>query len=239
MIYFVNYLLLYIAFIAISNSVKVEMPSYHIRSHLRVGELFDQHITHVSQPTNFTLNPLVRSSPRYTAIYDNNRKIIMCTVPKVACTQWRKLMLLLARPERAQAFSNFYLGKNYTGKGKVPKWNAALNMSVNIPNVHNFDDVTVIYSLSDNLKEQYYNDRRFLKVIHVRNPLTRVLSAWLSKSKDNMDALDTHDFDNPYLWAAPFCKTFRQFVEVGCPFLFGLLKPHKHTFCMPTYHLHY
>lgn len=195
------------------------LPSYVERSHTRVSELFREHVQRTRNPSqyNMTSQNLERNkSPmpddgRYTALIDDDRKIIMCAIPKAACTQWRKLMLLLARPERAQAFRNYDIGLNYTGKGKVTKWNPSLNRSVNIPNVHNFDDVKIMQSLSYRAKQEYYSDKRYLKVIHVRNPLTRVLSAWLSKSEENR----LYPSDYPYYWAAPFCQTFREFVEVS------------------------
>lgn len=51
---------------------------------------------------------------------------------------------------------------------------------------------------------EYYNDATYLKVFHVRNPITRLLSAWLSKNAQS---------SNPLPFAMKFA-TFAAFVEV-------------------------
>jgi hypothetical protein len=187
------------------------VPSYVSSSHVRVTQLFEL----MSHPdynltTQTQLERSTQPMSRYTAIVNNERKIIMCTVPKVACTQWRTLMALLETPELAKAFFWSNLGMNYTGKGKVPLWKPALNRSVLTPNVHSFAHVKTMAELHYIERLSLYNNPRYLKVIHVRNPVTRVLSAWLSKSKENIET----GTNSPFLWAAPFRATFREFVQV-------------------------
>lgn len=176
-----------------------ELFDYYTERIKNVGSLDGMNVTF----TQFLLNNET-SRERHTAIIDDNYKIIMCSIPKVGCTQWRKLMLLLAVPEMETHFRNFEYGLNYTGPGKVAKFNPRFKRHFAIPNVHGFQDVKTMYRLSDNDKLKYYNNASYLKVVHVRNPVTRILSAWLSKNNQS---------DDRHPWAEN-CATFKEFVEV-------------------------
>ena len=122
-----------------------------------------------------------------SAILNRKHKIVMCTVPKVACTQFRKFMLLLQTPELAPEFDKFDKGVNYTGVGKISMFNVHLNQSLTVPNVHNLisNPIHIMHKQTSNVRWQIYNSPEYLKVFHVRNPITRVLSAYLSKNNDS------------------------------------------------------
>ena len=142
-----------------------------------------------------------------SAILNRKHKIVMCTVPKVACTEFRKFMLLLQTPKMAKQFDKFDKGVNYTGVGKFPLWNSKLNRSVLVPNVHNLrnNPIQIMIKQPANIRWQVYNSPEYLKVFHVRNPITRVLSAYLSKNNDSAYPMKF----------AKYNATFNDFIHVS------------------------
>ena len=131
----------------------------------------------------------------------------MCTIPKVACTEFRKFMLLLQTPEMAIEFDKFNKGINYTGVGKLGLWNTQFNQTILVPNVHNLitNPISLMHRQSSNVRYQIYNSPEYLKIFHVRNPITRVLSAYLSKNNNSAYPMDF----------AKYNATFKDFIYVS------------------------
>ncbi len=121
-----------------------------------------------------------------SAIVNDEHKLIMCTIPKIDSTSWRKVMLYLEHPE-------LYSPETLKNAGK--------------PDQHNLrnNGVKIIAQQTPAEALRYYNNPDYLKVFHTRNPMVRVLSAWISKN--NVSA-------NPIPFAANY-STFDAFVKVS------------------------
>ena len=138
------------------------------------------------------LNPK-RSGIRGTsAIINDNSHLIMCTVPKVGSSTWRKFMLYLDFPELSSERGRQEYARKY---------------GVVAPDQHNIskNGVKLMALQTPERANEYYNDPTYLKVFHCRNPITRVLSAWLSKNAQSSNPL-------PF---AMHSATFESFVDVS------------------------
>lgn len=122
-----------------------------------------------------------------SAIINDRLRLIMCTVPKIDSTTWRKTMLYLEHPE---LYAN-------------PKGG---NRTIPPPDQHNIkkNGVKIMAQQSPATAIDYYNDPRYLKLFHCRNPVVRVLSAWISKNAQS---------SNPISFAADHA-TFKEFIMV-------------------------
>lgn len=98
-------------------------------------------------------------SGHWAPIVDEEHKLIVCTITKAACTMWRKFM------RRLKGFSNWdtsdeRITHNYGGKSSGLKY---------------------LSDYSEEQAEKLMRDPSYFKAAIVRNPLTRVLSAWKDK----------------------------------------------------------
>eukprot|EP00602_Paraphysomonas_sp_CaronLab_P011491 CAMPEP_0185039020 /NCGR_PEP_ID=MMETSP1103-20130426/35403_1 /TAXON_ID=36769 /ORGANISM="Paraphysomonas bandaiensis, Strain Caron Lab Isolate" /LENGTH=210 /DNA_ID=CAMNT_0027577737 /DNA_START=104 /DNA_END=733 /DNA_ORIENTATION=+ len=137
----------------------------------------------------------------------------MCTVPKVGSSTWRKFMLYLDFPELASSSGQRKYARKY---------------GVASPDAHNIskNGVKLMALQSPQRALEYYNDKTYLKVFHVRNPVTRVLSAWLSKNAVSSNPL-------PFAMHSP---TFTHFIQNLSSSKIDLSKADghirfQHTFC--------
>jgi hypothetical protein len=78
---------------------------------------------------------------------------------------------------------------------------------VKLPDAHNIskNGVKLMALQTPERALEYYSDENYLKVFHVRNPVTRVLSAWLSKNAVSSNPL-------PF---AKYSPTFEIFIQVS------------------------
>lgn len=128
------------------------------------------------------LSPKRSGVAAVSAIINDQQKIIMCTVPKIDSTTWRKVMLYLEHPE-------FY----QQGARKAP-------------DQHNIkkNGVKLMAHQSPDVANKYYSNNNYVKFFHCRNPVVRVLSAWMSKNAASA---------NPIAFAADYA-TFSDFIYV-------------------------
>lgn len=137
----------------------------------------------LSQANEVQIFPKRSGIRALSAIINDEHKIIMCTVPKVGSSTWRKFMLHLQFPDlnttegkkRYKAIYGQYYGPNRTDPD---------------PHAIAKNGVKLIANLSAAEALHYYQNVSYLKLFHARNPLTRVLSAWLSKNKYSDDPTD-------------------------------------------------
>jgi len=94
--------------------------------------------------------------------YDDNFKLVLCTVPKAGTTNWQRVLSTLK--------SNFTTRPEAWKGQKIYK--QANRLSKFLPD----SDSVTQYELAKKV-----NDEDFLKVVSVRHPLTRLLSAWRDK----------------------------------------------------------
>jgi hypothetical protein len=115
----------------------------------------------------------------------------MCTVPKVGSSTWRKFMLYLNFPSLATTDGQQKYSQHY---------------GVTSPDAHNIskNGVKLMALQTPSVALEYYNNPKYLKVFHIRNPITRVLSAWLSKNAWSSNPL-------PFAMYSP---TFEVFIQV-------------------------
>ncbi|XP_076446310.1 carbohydrate sulfotransferase 11-like [Babylonia areolata] len=107
---------------------------------------------------------MVSSSPKPRSLshllVDDKNKVLFCYIPKVACSNWRRLLLVL--------------------RGRV---SAADMMKIS---VHSHPAQGWLPSLrSYNLTAVRYRLRHYFKFVFVRDPLERLLSAWRNKFQSN------------------------------------------------------
>ena len=126
-----------------------------------------------------------------SAIIDDIHRVMMCTIPKVGSSTWRKFMLYLSFPDIDEAHGK----KHYFEKYGVKR-----------PDFHNIskNGLKLVATQHPDVAVEYYNDPSMLKLFHCRNPLTRLLSAWLSKNAKSKDP-------KPF---AMVHSTFEKFVKV-------------------------
>lgn len=136
-----------------------------------------------------TLHPKRNGVAAVSAIINDPLRIIMCTVPKIDSTTWRKVMLYLERP-------SLYRGTRHQGSREEKP-----------PDQHNIkkNGVKLMAMQSPQEANRYYNDPGYMKFFHCRNPVMRALSAWLSKNAKS---------SNPIAFAADY-STFDAFVTVS------------------------
>jgi hypothetical protein len=121
----------------------------------------------------------------------------MCTIPKVGSSTWRKFMLYLSFPELT-----YHDGlERYRQKYGI--------VAGSHPDAHNIskNGVKLMALQTPEKALEYYSNKKYLKVFHVRNPITRVLSAWLSKNAVSSNPL-------PF---AKYSPTFEIFIQVSSP----------------------
>ncbi len=102
-------------------------------------------------------------SGHWAPIVDHEHKIILCTITKAACTAWRKFM------RRLKGFKDWdtndeRITHNYGGRQS---------------------GLTYLSAYSTLEADKLMNDPSYFKAVVVRNPLTRVLSAWKDKYGPN------------------------------------------------------
>eukprot|EP00050_Salpingoeca_kvevrii_P009692 m.4262 g.4262 ORF g.4262 m.4262 type:complete len:310 (-) comp2402_c0_seq1:26-955(-) len=96
--------------------------------------------------------------PRLGPVIDHKHKIIMCSIPKNACTQWRALILRMQGD---------------------PQWDAGAGV------VHtNFFDLPRLSDLSLAGANQLWSDPSYRRVVVVRHPVDRLISAYVNKFVD-------------------------------------------------------
>jgi hypothetical protein len=152
-----------------------------------------------------TLNPKRNGIAAVSSIINDRNRVIMCTIPKVMTqilllqvkplcafvqidsSTWRRIMLYLEHPELARSSSR-----------------SAAKGSARDPHNIKKNGVKIMAHQAPEIAASYYNNETYLKAFQCRNPLTRLLSAWLSKNANS---------SNPLEFAAPF-HTFRDFVTV-------------------------
>lgn len=113
-------------------------------------------------PIHLTDQKDITASSLSQIFYDDSFKLVLCTVPKAGTTNWQRVLSTLK--------SNFSTKPEDWRGQKIYK--QANRLSKYLPDS---DDVTR-YEL-----QKKVNDEDFLKVISVRHPLTRLLSAWRDK----------------------------------------------------------
>jgi hypothetical protein len=169
-------------------------------------------------------SPVVKLSPHRTgirglsSIINDQYSLIMCTVPKVGSSTWRKFMLYLDFPYLATTDGLEKYSQRY---------------GVSAPDAHNIskNGVKLMALQSPSVALDYYNNPKYLKVFHIRNPITRVLSAWLSKNAWSSNPL-------PFAMYSP---TFEIFIQVSHSIssfspLGGLATHPFRIFCFPESH---
>lgn len=126
-----------------------------------------------------------------SAIINDNYSLIMCTIPKIGSSTWRKFMLYLTFPDLI------------TNDGQI---NYYKKFGVLSPDAHNISKNGVKLMALQTPQEalNYYNNPKYLKLFHTRNPITRILSAWLSKNAMSNNPL-------PF---AKYSPTFEIFIKV-------------------------
>lgn len=131
-------------------------------------------------------------TPHLSPIINDQHSLIMCTIPKVGSSTWRKFMLNLQFPSLATADGKREYSQHY---------------GVTSPSPHNISQngVKLMAQQSPSVALEYYNNPKFLKLFHIRNPITRVLSAWLSKNS----------LSNNPLPFAMYSPTFEIFIQVN------------------------
>ncbi|XP_076447012.1 carbohydrate sulfotransferase 11-like [Babylonia areolata] len=107
---------------------------------------------------------MVSSSPKPRSLghllVDDKNKVLFCYIPKVACSNWRRVLLVL--------------------RGRV---SAADMMKIS---VHSHPALGWLPSLSSyDLTAVRYRLRHYFKFVFVRDPLERLLSAWRNKFQSN------------------------------------------------------
>jgi hypothetical protein len=155
-----------------------------------------------------TKKPIVLSQKRnfirrVSAVINDQHNMIMCTIPKIGSSSWRKFMLYLEFPYLSLPNGQELYEKKF---------------GVSMPNQHNMtkNGLKLMATQSPDISIAYYNNPHYIKLFHARNPITRVLSAWLSKNANS---------SNPMEFAMHH-STFESFVKV-------------HTVCMCAYNLLY
>ncbi|CAN9510179.1 unnamed protein product [Ophioblennius macclurei] len=112
----------------------------------------------------------IRNEELNHLIVDDKHKIIYCYVPKVACTNWKKVMIILSEFPISPS-----TGKPYTDPKEIP-----IGIVHNGSNYLTFDKFPRLYgSLSHHLmavKLQTYT-----KFLFVRDPFVRLISAFRNK----------------------------------------------------------
>lgn len=126
-----------------------------------------------------------------SAIIDETHRLLMCTIPKIGSSTWRKFMLYLTFPNLDEAHGKRYYFETF---------------GVKRPDFHNIskNGLKLMAVQHPTTALEYYNDPSLLKVLHSRNPVTRLLSAWLSKNAESRDP-------KPFAMRFP---TFGDFVQV-------------------------
>ena len=139
------------------------------------------------------LNPKRNGIAAVSSIINDKYKIIMCTIPKIDSSTWRRLMLYLERPDVVR-------NRTFSGPGKL------MSLEQRLQDPHNIkkNGVKIMAHQSPSNATRYYNDATYIKVFLCRNPVTRLLSAWLSKNSNST---------NPLEFASNF-PTFELFVNV-------------------------
>ena len=147
---------------------------------------FNNFITHQHTSNTITLYPKRNGIAAVSSIINDNKKIIMCTIPKIDSTTWRKVMLYLEHPEY------------YNSRDKSIRYSP--------PDQHNIkkNGVKLMAHQQPDVANKYYSNPSYLKVMHCRNPVVRILSAWLSKNANST---------NPIPFAADHA-TFHDFIMV-------------------------
>ena len=86
------------------------------------------------------------------------------------------------------------------------QYNYSQSYGVILPDAHNIskNGVKLMALQSPPMALEYYNNPKYLKVFHIRNPITRILSAWLSKNA----------WSNNPLPFAMYSSTFEIFIQV-------------------------
>lgn len=137
------------------------------------------------------LNPKRSGVRGASAIIDDVHRLLMCTIPKIGSSTWRKFMLYLSFPNLDETHGKKYYFETY---------------GVKRPDFHNIskNGLKLMAVQHPMTAVDYYNDPSLLKVFHSRNPVTRLLSAWLSKNAQSRD---------PKPFAMKF-STFGAFVQV-------------------------
>ncbi|XP_029949848.1 carbohydrate sulfotransferase 12-like [Salarias fasciatus] len=103
-------------------------------------------------------------------IVDDKHQIIYCYVPKVACSNWKRMMMILSESQISPSS-----GKPYTDPVEIPT-----NIVHNGSNYLTFDKFPSIYgSLSHHLMAVKL--QKYTKFLFVRDPFVRLISAFRNK----------------------------------------------------------
>jgi hypothetical protein len=171
-----------------------------------------------------TLSPKRNGIAAVSAIIDDRKHIIMCTVPKIDSTTWRKVMLYLQHPELYKKTAAVGTGASTDAVDRKP------------PDQHNIkkNGVKLMAHQSPLAADAYYNNAKYLKVFHCRNPVVRVLSAWISKNANSL---------NPIAFAADY-GTFGDFIHNLRDKSVNLSRAdahirHQHSYCDADRGAHY
>ena len=106
-----------------------------------------------------------------TQAYRNN--FIYCGIPKNGCSHWRRMM------HRAQGFNDAFTHTH--GIHRPPAY------------LSNLTTLSHLAGVSINQARRVANSRDFFSFVIVRNPYSRLLSAWIDKRK--VLATHIHDYD--------------------------------------------
>jgi hypothetical protein len=160
----------------------------HRTEHRLVSQEYKEWYTY----NKVTLYPKRNFIRRLSTIINDEHHILMCTLPKIGSSSWRKFMLYLQFPD----LTGIDGLKKYEAEYGVPK-----------PNQHNMtkNGLKLIATQTPEDAQNYYNNPEYLKLFHTRNPITRLLSAWLSKNSKSSDPME---FAKKHL-------TFEAFVQVS------------------------
>lgn len=126
-------------------------------------------LTHLQPDSKF----MEKRWPDLTPIVVPEFKFVFITIPKVGCTQWNRLARLM-------------MGE-LTDLGQLELHNPQLN------------GLKYLSEYSTSKAESMLTDETWTKAIFVRNPIDRILSAFLDKAVHNGDYFDKHCCQNPYL----------------------------------------
>ncbi|XP_070198058.1 carbohydrate sulfotransferase 11-like isoform X2 [Littorina saxatilis] len=110
-----------------------------------------------------TSSAALKSSPFSHVLVNDKNKMLYCIVAKVACSNWRRVLLALS--------------------GKV---NATNPTDINIHAVHHQYKSLLPLLRSFTRPESEHRLSNYYKFMFVRNPLERLLSAWRNKFQTNM-----------------------------------------------------
>lgn len=109
--------------------------------------------------TQDSMRWLTDRSSHFSPSVDEKHKLVLCTIAKSACTAWRKFARRLAGQENWDTADERYT-HNYGGKSS---------------------GLTYLNQLGEQAASALMKREDYFKLVVVRNPVTRILSAWKDK----------------------------------------------------------